>query len=136
MHLRLHANANTTSRTRAYIQQSIASNRALARELGIHRRTVARWKARQASPSPSGRKATAWSSASTAGSASISGACRKSAARRKPKGDGRGRESRWNFAAARVSLAGQLPWWRLGGVVAHLGAGGNPAPAWFVGSYG
>ena len=47
MHLRLHANANTTSRTRAYIQQSIASNRALARELGIHRRTVARWKARQ-----------------------------------------------------------------------------------------
>jgi len=34
-------------RTRAYIQNSTASNEALARELGIHRRTVARWRARQ-----------------------------------------------------------------------------------------
>jgi len=46
MHLRLHANATTTPRTRAYIQKSTASNEALARELGIHRRTVARWRAR------------------------------------------------------------------------------------------
>ena len=47
MHLRLHANATTTPRTRAYIQKSQASNAALARELGIHNRTVARWRARQ-----------------------------------------------------------------------------------------
>jgi transposase InsO family protein len=46
MHLRLHANATTTPRTRAYIQKSQASNAALARELGVHSRTVARWKAR------------------------------------------------------------------------------------------
>ena len=47
MHLRLHANATTTPRTRAYIQKSTASHAALADELGIHARTVARWKARQ-----------------------------------------------------------------------------------------
>ena len=47
MQLRLHANATTTPRTRAYIQKSRASHAALARELGIHPRTVARWKARQ-----------------------------------------------------------------------------------------
>ena len=47
MHLRLHANATTTPRTRAYIQKSTASDEALARELGVHRRTVARWRARQ-----------------------------------------------------------------------------------------
>src|SRR5712671_2713499 len=47
MDLKPHANATTTPRTRAYIQQSAASNSALARELGIHSRTVARWKARQ-----------------------------------------------------------------------------------------
>ena len=47
MQLRLHANATTTPRTRAYIQQSTASAAALARELGIHPRTVARWKARR-----------------------------------------------------------------------------------------
>ena len=44
MQLRLHANATTTPRTRAYIQNSTASPAALARELGIHPRTVARWK--------------------------------------------------------------------------------------------
>lgn len=44
--LKLHANATTTPRTRAYIQQSSAPTGALARELGIHSRTVARWKAR------------------------------------------------------------------------------------------
>jgi hypothetical protein len=47
MQLRLHANATTTPRTRAYLQRSTASTAALARELGIHPRTVARWKARQ-----------------------------------------------------------------------------------------
>ena len=46
MDLKLHANATTTPRTRAYIQKSQANNAALARELGIHSRTVARWKAR------------------------------------------------------------------------------------------
>jgi len=46
-HPKLHANATTTPRTRTYIRQSRASNTALARELGIHRRTVARWKGRQ-----------------------------------------------------------------------------------------
>jgi transposase InsO family protein len=46
MQLRLHANATTTPRIRAYIQQSRASNAELARELGIHSRTVARWKNR------------------------------------------------------------------------------------------
>jgi transposase-like protein len=46
MQLRLHPNATTTPRTRAYIQRSTASTAALARELGIHPRTVARWKAR------------------------------------------------------------------------------------------
>ena len=46
MQLRLHANATTTPRTRAYIQKSTASSETLARELGIHRRTVARWRAR------------------------------------------------------------------------------------------
>jgi transposase InsO family protein len=47
MNVKLHANATTTPRTRAYIQQSTASNASLARELGIHPRTVARWKARR-----------------------------------------------------------------------------------------
>jgi transposase InsO family protein len=46
MDLKLHANATTTPRTRAYIHKSAASNSALARELGIHSRTVARWKGR------------------------------------------------------------------------------------------
>ena len=47
MDLKLHANATTTPRTRAYIQKSTASTAALARELGVHARTVARWKARR-----------------------------------------------------------------------------------------
>ena len=47
MDLKLHANATTTPRVRAYIRKSQATNAALARELGIHSRTVARWKARQ-----------------------------------------------------------------------------------------
>jgi transposase-like protein len=47
MDLKLHGNATTTPRTRAYIQKSQATTAALARELGVHSRTVARWKARQ-----------------------------------------------------------------------------------------
>jgi len=47
MDLKLHANATTTPRIRAYIQKSTASTSALARELGVHSRTVARWKGRQ-----------------------------------------------------------------------------------------
>ncbi len=46
MHVTLHANATTTPRTRAYIQQSTASITTLARELGISARTVARWRGR------------------------------------------------------------------------------------------
>jgi transposase InsO family protein len=46
MDLKLHANATTTPRTRAYIQTSTASVSELARELGISERTVARWRAR------------------------------------------------------------------------------------------
>ena len=49
MHLKLHANATTTPRTRAYIQQSPASLTSLARELGISTCTVARWKIRRRS---------------------------------------------------------------------------------------
>ena len=47
MHVKLHANATTTPRMRAYIQHSSASLATLARELGISPRTVARWKARR-----------------------------------------------------------------------------------------
>jgi transposase-like protein len=46
MDVKLHANATTTPRTRAYIQRSSASLASLARELGVSSRTVARWKAR------------------------------------------------------------------------------------------
>jgi len=46
MDVKLHANATTTPRTRAYIQRSSASLTSLARELGVSSRTVARWKAR------------------------------------------------------------------------------------------
>ncbi len=42
MDLKLHANATTIPRTRAYIQKSQATTAALARELGVHSRTVAR----------------------------------------------------------------------------------------------
>jgi len=47
MHVKLHANATTTPRTRAYIQHSTASTTSLARELGISARTVARWRGRR-----------------------------------------------------------------------------------------
>ena len=93
MDLKLHANVTTTPRTRAYIQNSQASNAALARELGIHSRTVARWKTRRqivdrstrphrlttASPARFGRRSMAWSSASTAASVTTSTACRRTA---------------------------------------------------------
>jgi hypothetical protein len=47
MDLKLHANATTTPRPRAYIEKSQASNAAPARALGIHSCTVAGWKARR-----------------------------------------------------------------------------------------
>jgi transposase-like protein len=46
MQLRLHANAATTPKTRAYIQRSAQSVAQLARELGLNETTVRRWKAR------------------------------------------------------------------------------------------
>jgi transposase InsO family protein len=46
MDLKLHANATTTPRTRAYIRGSTASTASLARELGISARTVDRWRGR------------------------------------------------------------------------------------------
>ena len=46
MHLKLHANAATTPRTRTYIQASTASVTELAAELGISRKTVERWRGR------------------------------------------------------------------------------------------
>lgn len=46
MQLKLHANATTTPKTRAYIQRSPAPVAALAAELGVGETTVRRWKAR------------------------------------------------------------------------------------------
>lgn len=46
MQLKLHANATTTPRMRAYIQQSRASCADLAETLGVSEMTVRRWKAR------------------------------------------------------------------------------------------
>jgi transposase len=46
MHLSLHANATTTPRTRAYIQTSTASAADLAAELGVHLKTIYRWRGR------------------------------------------------------------------------------------------
>ena len=46
MELRLHANATTTPRTRAYIQKSTAAVAALAQELGVSEKTIRRWRAR------------------------------------------------------------------------------------------
>jgi transposase InsO family protein len=47
MELKLHANATTTPRTRAYIQQSRAPVAALARELGVSETTIRRWRGRR-----------------------------------------------------------------------------------------
>jgi transposase InsO family protein len=46
MHLKLHANAATTPRTRAYMQKSTASVAELAREFGVSETAVRRWKGR------------------------------------------------------------------------------------------
>ena len=46
MELKLHANATTTPKTRAYIQASSASVAELAAELGVSEATVRRWKKR------------------------------------------------------------------------------------------
>ena len=46
MDLKLHANATTTPRTRAYIQQSTASVAELAAELGVSEKTIRRWRGR------------------------------------------------------------------------------------------
>jgi transposase-like protein len=47
MDLKLHANATTTPKTRAYIQRSTASVAELARELGVSETTVRRWRRRE-----------------------------------------------------------------------------------------
>ena len=46
MRLNLHANAATTPKTRAYIQASTAPVAELAAELGVHEKTIRRWRAR------------------------------------------------------------------------------------------
>ena len=46
MQIALHANATTTPKTRAYIQQSTASVAELAAELGVSETTVRRWRKR------------------------------------------------------------------------------------------
>ena len=46
MLINLHANATTTHRTRAYIQASSSSVTELASELGVHEKTIRRWKGR------------------------------------------------------------------------------------------
>ena len=46
MHIRLHANATTTPKTRHYIQASNQSVRQLVNELGVSEDTIRRWKRR------------------------------------------------------------------------------------------
>jgi transposase InsO family protein len=46
MRLNLHANATTTPKTRAYIQASTAPVAELAAELGVHQKTIRRWRGR------------------------------------------------------------------------------------------
>ena len=55
MDVKLHANATTTPRTRAYIQSSPLSVARLAAELGISERTVRRWKDRESTSDGSHR---------------------------------------------------------------------------------
>ena len=47
MELRLHANATTTPKTRAYIQRSKAPVAVLAAELGVGEKTIRRWRSRK-----------------------------------------------------------------------------------------
>lgn len=47
MDMKLHANATTTPKVRAYIQQSMASAAALASELGVSETTIRRWRGRR-----------------------------------------------------------------------------------------
>ena len=47
MDLKLHANATTTPKTRAYIQSSDAPVSVLARQLGVSESTIRRWRSRQ-----------------------------------------------------------------------------------------
>ncbi len=47
MQMKIHANAATTPKTRAYIQRSNGSVAGFARELGVSERTVTRWKGRE-----------------------------------------------------------------------------------------
>lgn len=49
MDIKLHANATTTPRQRAYIQSSTASVAELARQLGVSETTVRRWRGRKTS---------------------------------------------------------------------------------------
>ncbi|TMJ35180.1 MAG: helix-turn-helix domain-containing protein [Alphaproteobacteria bacterium] len=46
MNLKLHANATTTPKTRAYIQASTVSVAEMAAELGVHETTIRRWRQR------------------------------------------------------------------------------------------
>ena len=46
MRLNLHANATTTPKIRAYIQASTAPVAELAVELGVHQKTIRRWRGR------------------------------------------------------------------------------------------
>src|ERR1700755_1688671 len=46
MHVKLHANATTTPKTRAYIQQSQGFCAELASELGVSEPTIRRWRSR------------------------------------------------------------------------------------------
>ena len=46
MDVKLHANATTTPKVRAYIQASSASVTELAEELGVHETTIRRWRSR------------------------------------------------------------------------------------------
>jgi transposase InsO family protein len=55
MLVKLHANATTTPRTRAYIQASTASVAELAAELGVHEKTIRRWRSRAATEDRSHR---------------------------------------------------------------------------------
>jgi hypothetical protein len=55
MHLKLHANAATTPKTRAYIRASTASVAELAAELGVSRKTVTRRRGRDTAEDRSSR---------------------------------------------------------------------------------